>query len=117
MQIRKTMLIRNRSETDEMGGPCTPLTRVAALAMLRNPCAGVDQDGLTELLDYGATLGARLAADAMAALSAPCVTYGMATIVGPQGAAEHGAALLHATGQTRMSCWRPRDIAALRCSE
>lgn len=31
----------------------------------------------------------------MAALGAPCVAYGKAAIVGSQGAAEHGAALLH----------------------
>ena len=36
MLIRKTMLIRDRTETDEMGTPCTPLTRVAALAVIRN---------------------------------------------------------------------------------
>jgi len=95
MGIRKTMLIRDRTETDEMGAPCTPLIRVAALAVLRNPFAGVDQDDLTEVFGYGASLGAQLAAEAMAALEGPCVTYGKAAIVGSQGAAEHGAALLH----------------------
>lgn len=95
MQIRKTVLIRDRCETDEMGAPCTPLTRVAALAVLRNPFAGVDRDDLAELFECGAILGARLAAEAMAALGAPCVAYGKAAIVGSQGAAEHGAALLH----------------------
>jgi hypothetical protein len=89
------MLIRDRTETDEMGAPCTPLIRVAALAVLRNPFAGVDQDDLTEVFGYGASLGAQLAAEAMAALEGPCVTYGKAAIVGSQGAAEHGAALLH----------------------
>lgn len=95
MLIRKTMLIRDRTATDEMGAPCTPLTRVAALAVLRNPFAGVDQDDLTELFEFGATLGAQLAAEALAALGAPPVTYGKAAIVGTSGAAEHGAALLH----------------------
>lgn len=95
MQIRKTMLIRDRTETDEIGAPCTLLTRVAALAVLRNPFAGVDQDDLTELFEYGALLGAQLAAEAVAALEGPCVTYGKAAIVGSHGAAEHGAALLH----------------------
>jgi hypothetical protein len=95
MLIRKTMLIRDRTETDEMGAPCAPLTRVAALAVLRNPFAGIDQDDLTDLFEYGATLGAQLAADAMDALGAPPVSYGKAAIVGFHGAAEHGAALLH----------------------
>jgi len=95
MLIRKMMLIRDLAETDEMGTPCAPLTRVAALAVLRNPFAGVDRDDLTELFEYGATLGAQLAAEAVAALGAPPVSYGKAAIVGALGAAEHGAALLH----------------------
>jgi hypothetical protein len=95
MQIRKTMLIRDRIITDEMGVPCAPLTRVAALAVLRNPFAGIDQDELSELFEFGATLGAQLAAEAVAALGAPTVTYGKAAIVGANGTAEHGAALLH----------------------
>lgn len=95
MLIRKRMLIRDRTETDEMGAPCAPLTRVVALAVLRNPFAGVDQDDLTELFDFGALLGAQLAAEAMVALGAPPVSYGKAALVGALGAAEHGAALLH----------------------
>ena len=95
MQIRTTMLDWDRTETDEMGAPCAPLTRVAALAVLRSPFAGVNQDDLKELFDYGAALGARLAVDAIAALGASCVSYGKAAIVGSHGAAEHGAALLH----------------------
>jgi len=95
MLIRKTMLIRDRTETDEMGTSCAPLTRVVALAVLRNPFAGVDQDDLTDLFEYGASLGAQLTKDAMAALGAPPVSYGKAAIVGSLGAAEHGAALLH----------------------
>ena len=91
MLIRKTILIRDRIETDEMGAPCEPLTRVAALAVLLNPFAGVDQEDLTELFDCGATLGAQLASEAVAALGAPPVSYGKAAL----GAAEHGAALLH----------------------
>jgi hypothetical protein len=42
MLIRKPMLIRDRTESDEMGTPCAPFTRVAALAVLRNPIAGID---------------------------------------------------------------------------
>ncbi|MBF9058327.1 amino acid synthesis family protein [Rhodobacterales bacterium HKCCSP123] len=95
MQIRKRMLIRERTETDEMGAPCEPLTRVAALAVLRNPLAGKDHADLSELFDCGALLGAQLAAEAVAALGAPPVSYGKAAIVGTLGAAEHGAALLH----------------------
>lgn len=95
MRIRKTMLIRERIEADEMGVPCEPLTRVAALAILNNPFARIAQDDLTELFEYGAELGAQLAAEAVSALGAPVVSYGKAAIVGTEGTAEHGAALLH----------------------
>ncbi|HKK29992.1 MAG TPA: amino acid synthesis family protein [Alphaproteobacteria bacterium] len=95
MLIRKTMLIRDRTETDETGTPCAPLTRVVALAVLRNPFAATDQEDLTELIGYGAALGAQLSKEAVAALGAPPVGYGKAAIVGANGAVEHGAALLH----------------------
>jgi hypothetical protein len=95
MLIRKRMLIQDRTETDEMGAPCAPLTRVAALAVLRNPFAGIDQDDLTDLFECGASLGAQLAAESIDALGAPPVSYGKAAIVGALGAAEHGAAILH----------------------
>lgn len=95
MLIRKTILIRERIETDETGAPCPALARVAAIAVLQNPFAGTDQDDLSALFDMGAALGALLAADVVAALGAAPVAYGKAAIVGVAGASEHGAALLH----------------------
>lgn len=95
MLVRKTMLIKDRTETDEMGAAGAPLVRVIALAVVRNPFAGVDQEDLSELLEYGAVLGERLADHALSALGAPALCYGKAAIVGTQGAAEHGAAILH----------------------
>ena len=95
MQMRKTMLIRERIETDEMGATRAPLTRIAALAVLQNPYAGIDQEDLSALFEIGATLGERLASDIAAALGMAPVTYGKAAIVGTMGASEHGAALLH----------------------
>jgi hypothetical protein len=53
--------------------------------VLRNPFAGVDQGDLTELFEHGALLGAQLAAEAVAALGAPTVSYGKAAIVGALG--------------------------------
>lgn len=51
MLILKTMLIRDRIESDEMGKPCAPLTWVVALAVLRNLFSCVDQDDLTQLFE------------------------------------------------------------------
>lgn len=95
MLVRKTMLIKERTETDEMGSLGAPLVRVVAVAVLRNPFAGVDQDDLSELIGYGAVLGEQLAKEALSALDAPALCYGKAAIVGTLGAAEHGAAILH----------------------
>jgi len=69
------------------GEACDPLTCVAPLAVLRNPFAGVSQDGLTELVEYGAKLGEQLAAEAISALGAPPVSYDKAAIVGTHRAA------------------------------
>lgn len=95
MLIRKTMLIRERIETDELGVACAPLTRVAACAVLRNPLAGMDREDLFELFAIGALLGERLASEIVSALGGAPVSYGKAAVVGPAGAFEHGAALLH----------------------
>ena len=37
MEIRKTLLIREVLEADGVGKPCAPITRAAALAVVRNP--------------------------------------------------------------------------------
>jgi hypothetical protein len=95
MLIRKTVLVREVIETDELGRPCDPLVRVAAMAVVANPFAAIDQDDLSALFDHGARLGARLADDILRALGGAAVCYGKAAIVGSAGAVEHGAALLH----------------------
>lgn len=95
MKIRKTLLIEETVETDEFGVGCDPLVRMAALAVLENPFAGIDADDLSELFDMGALLGDRLAGKIMRFLDGPATGYGKAAIVGSEGAAEHGAALLH----------------------
>lgn len=90
MQFRKEMSIRDRTDSDEMGVPCARRTRVAVLAVLRNPFAGVAQANLTEVLEYRAKLGGHLAAEAISALGATPVGYGKAAIGGSDGAADRG---------------------------
>lgn len=79
----------------EMGKPCTPITRATALAIVRNPFAGLDQEDLSFLFDAAAQLGETLAQELVHMLSAPPMRYGKATLIGSSGAMEHGAALLH----------------------
>ncbi|MEO0763384.1 MAG: amino acid synthesis family protein [Pseudomonadota bacterium] len=96
MQIRKTLFVRDRIETDALGRPANaPITRVAAAAVVANPLAGRDVEGLSALFDLGGALGARLAGEAVAMLAGPPVSYGKAAVVGVAGEMEHGGAMIH----------------------
>jgi hypothetical protein len=93
--IRKTVLIREVITSDAFGTACVPLSRVAAIAVVRNPLAGVFAQDLSPLFEIGAELGTRLADDLARQLGAPAVSYGKAAIVGVAGDMEHGGALIH----------------------
>ena len=64
-------------------------------AVFRNPLSGQVAADLSALYQIGAELGARLAAQAVAMLGAPPVSYGKAAIVGVNGDMEHGGAVIH----------------------
>jgi len=95
MPIRKIITVREVIAADELGRPCPPITRVAQIAVLRNPFAGRKADDLRELWDLGGSLGERLMAEAVALLGGPPVSYGKAAIVGIAGELEHGGAMIH----------------------
>ncbi|MGE0628038.1 MAG: amino acid synthesis family protein [Hyphomicrobiaceae bacterium] len=96
MDIRKTLLVREVIETDATGKPCTPITRVAALAVVRNPFAGRQfVEDLSPLFDLGGQLGEKLIGEAAELLKGPPESYGKAAIVGLAGDLEHGAAMIH----------------------
>lgn len=95
MDIRKTVFTKETVNSDEMGTPCKPITRAAAIAVIRNPFAGVDQHDLSQLFDAGAQLGGSLTQALVDMLSGPPMCYGKAALVGSAGAMEHGAAVLH----------------------
>lgn len=95
MDVRKTVFTKEIITTDEMGMACDPITRVAALAVVRNPFAGVHQDDLSPLFDVGAQLGQSLTPELVHMLPGPPLCYGKAALVGSAGAMEHGAAVLH----------------------
>ncbi|MGA1179262.1 MAG: amino acid synthesis family protein [Marivivens sp.] len=95
IQVRKTIFLREVIETDSFGTACEPVTRVAAAAVFTNPLAGRFETDLSPLFEIGAELGKRLAAEAVALLNAPPVSYGKAAIVGVAGDMEHGGAVIH----------------------
>lgn len=99
MFIRKTLIIKETTTGDELGRPCDPVNRVAALVVIANPFAAsgadTDQDDLSSLFSVGAQVGDDLAQQIVDLLPNPPVGYGKAAMVGTSGAMEHGAALVH----------------------
>ena len=96
--IRKIVTIVE--ETHEEGGRAInpPTRKAAAIAVVRNPCAGQYQENLEVLIDLGERLGFMLGKRAVAALGiepGQVQSYGKAAIVGEDGELEHAAAVLH----------------------
>lgn len=98
MEIRKIVKIVEETRM-EMGKTVNPPTRrAAAVAVIKNPFAGVYQENLEELINVGEELGAMLGKMALDALGIPpekAESYGKAVIVGPRGELEHAAAIMH----------------------
>ena len=95
MIIRKAVLIKETIKTDGVGEPCEPITRVAAVAVVKNPFAGKFVDDLSPLFDMGGQLGERLMGEAVGMLKGQPVSYGKAAIIGVAGDLEHGGAMIH----------------------
>ncbi|HUT50552.1 MAG TPA: amino acid synthesis family protein [Alphaproteobacteria bacterium] len=95
MDVRKTVLIRETIEADDIGKECDVIIRVVAAAVVRNPFAGRFVEDLSPLFDLSGQLGSRLMDEAVGMLSGPPVSYGKAAIVGTAGDLEHGAAMIH----------------------
>lgn len=95
MKIRKTLIMKETIETDDVGEACAPITRVVAGAVIRNPFAGRFAEDLSPLFDAGGELGERLMGDAVSMLSKAPISYGKAAIVGIAGDLEHGGAMIH----------------------
>ena len=95
MDVRKTVIITETIESE--GGKSAPatVTRVAGCAIFTNPYAGKFQDDLSALFDAGGELGERLMGQLLPLIPNPVVSYGKAAIVGVNGDAENGHALLH----------------------
>ena len=95
MNLRKTLVIRETIEADETNESCSPITRVAALAVVENPSAGRFVEDLSPLFDLGRDIGELLMSQVVAQLPSPAVSYGKAAIVGIDGSMEQGGAMIH----------------------
>lgn len=100
LQIRKVVSVVETTRR-EMDRPVDALRRkVACAVVLTNPLAGRYHDDLSEMVAAGASLGAVLIDEALAALGVPAdevSAYGKAAVVGTDGEIEHAAALIHPT--------------------
>ncbi len=98
MEIRKFVTIIEETAIEGGKKVDPPTRKAAAVAVIRNPFAGMYVENLDPLIDAGEELGGILAKKAVAALGiAPdrAESYGKAAIVGASGELEHAAAILH----------------------
>jgi len=96
MDARKILLLKEEVLSEAGRAAQPPVTRAAAIAIIRNPFAGKGHvDDLSALFDIGAALGEQLMPQAVALLKGAPVSYGKAAIVGMAGDQEHGAAVCH----------------------
>jgi hypothetical protein len=95
VNIRRLTLIKDVVHAEGGLPAAAPVTRVAACAVIGNPLAGRAQEDVSDLVPFGAELGALLVKEALALLPGPAVAYGKAAIVGTSGDLEHAAAILH----------------------
>jgi Amino acid synthesis len=96
--IRKLITAVEETRIEQGRAVTPPVRRAAAIAVIENPFAGRYAEDLSELIEFGAELGALLAEKAVAALGiegSRVHSYGKAAAVGEDGELEHAAALLH----------------------
>ena len=95
MEIRKIVYTRETVFGEGGGKAARPVNRAVALAVIENPFAGRFVEDLGPLFDIGGALGDRLMPELVTLLGGKVVAYAKAAIVGVQGDAEHGHALIH----------------------
>jgi hypothetical protein len=93
---RKIMFVEERVLAETGHATTTPVTRVAGIAVLKNPFAeqGHVAD-LSALFEIGKGLGETMMPEVVQRLGGAPLAYGKAAIVGVNGDQEHGAALIH----------------------
>lgn len=95
LDVRKVVVVVDETRLVAGRPGQTPLRRVAAMAVIRNPLAGAGYvEDLAPLVEPSAALGTELGAQALAALGAGVESYGKAAICGVLGEQEHANACL-----------------------
>jgi hypothetical protein len=95
LKIRRTFVITEQRYEEAGRVTDTPLRRVAAVAVVENPCAGRYVDDLAPLIEDSIRLGSEVGTLALAAFGQYEIqSYGKGGIVGLNGEQEHANALL-----------------------
>ncbi|MCG8642833.1 MAG: amino acid synthesis family protein [Desulfobacterales bacterium] len=97
MQIRKIVTVVEETRIDGLK-EVQPARKAAAVAVIKNPFAGIYAEDLTPLMEVGEKLGTMLGKKAVEALGIKpedSHSYGKGAIVGEAGELEHAAAILH----------------------
>ena len=93
---RKVLFVEERVLAESGKAAANPITRVAGIAVIKNPFAGKGYvEDISALFDVGLRLGEQLMGDIVARLKNPATSYGKAAIVGLAGEFEHGGAVIH----------------------
>jgi hypothetical protein len=95
LKIRRHLVIVEERREEAGRAANRPLRRVAAIAIVENPCTGRYVEDLKPMIDASAPLGKEMAQIAIAAFGHDEVqSYGKGGIVGLAGEQEHANALL-----------------------
>ncbi|MCB9871596.1 MAG: amino acid synthesis family protein [Ectothiorhodospiraceae bacterium] len=95
MDVRKIVILHETVFGEAGRGAASPVTRVAGIAVVRNPFVGRHVEDLGALFDLGGQLGEEMMEEVVARLRGPAVSYGKAAVVGALGEFEHGGACIH----------------------
>lgn len=97
MEVRKIVTVIEDVFIEGEKKAAKPVRKVAAIAVIKNPYAGMYQEDLNPLVDYSEEIGKTISERAVEALGKDrkVDSYGKAAIVGEKGELEHAAALLH----------------------
>jgi hypothetical protein len=95
LEIRKLVVVIDETRTAAGRPGRQALRRVAAVAVVGNPLAGVGfVEDLSPIVEGSAALGTELGSHALAALGQPAESYGKAAICGIAGEQEHANACI-----------------------
>ena len=97
LEIRKVLTITEETYSESGIVADRPLRKVAAVAVVNNPYAGVHHKDLSEGIALGAELGKLLGEEAVRALGDHPESYGKAGIVGINGELDHAHMFLTTT--------------------